>query len=179
MRIFSELVTAMFPDKHIRYVNKGIGGNRITDLRDRWQHDVMSQDFDWLSMMIGMNDAASYIRGSPDSVSPQLFAEIYDRLLETTMDNHPCNVVLLDPFFISRDTTGNSIRSRFLELLPQYIDVVHSMSEKYSTRLVKTHEIFQKHLEYREPDYFAPEPVHPYHIGHVIIACALLKELSL
>jgi len=60
----------MFPEKHIRHVNKGIGGNRITDLRDRWQDDVMSQGFDWLSIMIGINDAASYIRGSPDSVSP-------------------------------------------------------------------------------------------------------------
>jgi len=178
VRIFSELVTAAHPSRKIRYLNKGIGGNRITDLKNRWKDDVMDQEFQWLSIMIGINDAASHIRGAPDAVTPETFAQIYDEILELTSTNHPCKIVLLDPFFISKDDTGNSMRSQFLSVLPEYIKTVHRMSRKYKTRLIKTQEIFQEHLKYREADFFAPEPVHPYHIGHVIIAHALFKALA-
>ncbi len=178
VRIFSEMVTAAHPDRRIRYVNKGIGGNRVVDLKNRWKDDVMDQDFDWLSVMIGINDCAGYLMGQPDPVTPELFAEVYDELLRTTTEARKCEIVLLDPFYISRDTTGSSVRSRFLETLPEYIKTVHKMSKKYGTRLVRTHEAFQRHLQYREADFFAPEPVHPYHIGHVIVAHELLKAMS-
>ncbi len=178
VRIFSELVTAAHPDRSILYINKGIGGNRITDLKNRWKDDVLDQEFQWLSIMIGINDAASQVRVVPDAVSPELYEEIYDELLDQTTMEHPCNIVLLDPFFISRDETGNSMRSQFLGALPSTIKTVHRMSRKYKTKLVRTQDIFQEHLKYREADFFAPEPVHPYHIGHVIIAHALFKALA-
>ena len=178
VRIFSEWATAAHPDRRIRYVNKGIGGNRITDLKNRWKDDVLDQEFQWLTIMIGINDCASHIMSAPNAVNPELFAEIYDELLGRTTAEHPCNIVLLDPFFISRDETGNSMRSEFLQALPSYIGTVHRMSKKYKTRLVRTQDAFQKHLKYREPDFLAPEPVHPYHIGHVIVAHELYRTLS-
>jgi len=178
VRIFSEWVTAAHPDRRIRYLNKGIGGNRITDLKNRWRDDVLEQEFQWLTIMIGINDCASHVMSMPNSVGPKLYAEIYDELLERTTAEHPCNIVLLDPFFISRDVTGNSMRSDFLGALPGYIKTVHRMARKHKTRLVKTQDAFQEHLKHREADFFAPEPVHPYHIGHVIVAHELYRALS-
>jgi len=178
VRIFSEKVTAAHPERCIGYTNKGIGGNRVIDLRNRWKDDVMDQEFQWLTVMIGINDCARYILNSTEEDSPENYAESYDQVLEKTTAEHPCSIVLLEPFYISRDDSGNSLRSEFLGLLPEYIKTVHRMSRKYKTRLVKTHQVFQDHLKYREPDFFAPEPVHPYHIGHVIIAHELFKALS-
>jgi lysophospholipase L1-like esterase len=138
----------------------------------------MDQEFQWLTIMIGINDCATYILNKSDEGSPKTYAEIYDQLLEKTTAEHPCDIVLLDPFYISKDASGNSLRSEFLGLLPKYIKTVHKMSRKYRTRLVKTHQVFQNHLKYREADFFAPEPVHPYHIGHVIMAHELFRTLS-
>lgn len=39
--LLSELVTAQYPQKKIRIINKGIGGNRVTDLADRWEDDMI------------------------------------------------------------------------------------------------------------------------------------------
>lgn len=178
VRILSEMITAAHPERAIRYLNKGIGGNRVVDLKNRWTDDVMDQDFQWLTIMIGINDCAGYVMGQPSPVDPDLFAQIYDELLTRTTEKHDCGIVLLDPFFISKDTTGNSMRTSFLQTLPDYVRTVHRMSKKYGTRLVPTQEAFNKHLKYREPDFFAPEPVHPYHIGHVIIAHELYRVLS-
>ncbi len=178
VRLFSEWVTASHPDRRIRYLNKGVGGNRITDLNNRWKDDVLEQKFQWLTIMIGINDCASHLMSMPNSVGPELYAEIYDELLERTSAEHPCKIVLLDPFFISKDATGNSMRSEFLRALPNCIKTVHRMGRKYKTRLVRTQEVFQEHLKHREADFFAPEPVHPYHMGHVVIAHELYRALS-
>src|SRR4051812_38576374 len=50
------LLQAVYPEWGIRVVNKGISGNTVRDLKNRWQEDVMDQKPDWLSVMIGIND---------------------------------------------------------------------------------------------------------------------------
>ncbi len=175
--LFSQLVTAAHPKWKIEYVNKGIGGNKVTDLKNRWKDDVIDQDFDHLSIMIGINDLASFIRSDPASVDPELFHQTYDGILEYTLDEHDCGILLLDPFYISRDHGGNSIRSEFLRLIPEYTGTVTTISSKYDTKHIETQELFSRHLKYREPDSFAPEPVHPYQLGHLIIAHSIFKEL--
>jgi lysophospholipase L1-like esterase len=172
-----EMIAAQWPERSIRYLNKGIGGNRVTDLRDRWRDDVMRHRPDWLSIMIGINDLHSHLGGGPGAVDPGLFRETYDSILQEVTTNLSPQIVLLDPFYISTDTSGSSSRSQVLALMPEYIATVHDMAGKYGTRLVETHEVFQQQLAYREPDVFCPEPVHPYRSGHLVIAHALLQAL--
>ena len=178
VRTYTELVTARHPGRSIRYINKGIGGNRISDLKLRWRDDVLYHKPDRLSVKIGINDLHSMLRGAPDAVTPELFAEIYEELLDLTRTELDCPVVLLTPFYISTDQSGQSFRSSVLELIPRYIETVEKMSERFGTRLVKLHDIFQGHLEYRDAETFCPEPVHPNHAGHLVIAQALLDATA-
>ena len=177
VRLFVELATARFPARHIRYLNKGIGGNRITDLRERWQDDVLYHRPDRLAIKIGINDLHTYLYGAEDGVSPELFASIYDELLDLTRRELGCPVVLLSPFYISTDRSRDTFRRQVLDLIPRYIETVEEMSARYDTRLVNLHEEFQEHLNHRDADTFCPEPVHPNHTGHMVIARALLDAL--
>lgn len=178
VRMYTELATARHPGRLIRYVNKGIGGNRITDLKERWRDDVLYHRPDRLSVKIGINDLHSMLRGAADAVTPELFAEIYEELLEVTKTELGCPVVLLTPFYISTDRSGQTFRSSVLEAIPRYLETVERMSERYGARLVKLHDIFQEHLKYRDADTFCPEPVHPNHAGHMVIAQALLDATA-
>ena len=47
--IFTELATARYPERNIDWVNMGIGGNRTTHLKERWQTDVIDQRPDTVS----------------------------------------------------------------------------------------------------------------------------------
>ncbi|MEE2710759.1 MAG: hypothetical protein VYA69_14320 [Gemmatimonadota bacterium] len=114
----------------------------------------------------------------PGAVSPELFERTYDDILSETSGSIGCPVLLISRFYISRNRTDATNRSRVLELLPEYIDVVKRMSEKYAARLILTHDIFQNHLAYRDADAFCPEPVHPHHAGHLIIAEAVVRALE-
>ncbi len=178
VRIFTELVTARWPERRISYINKGIGGNKITDLKERWRDDVLFHRPQVLSLKIGINDLHSHLRGADGGVSPDLFARTYLELMELTKRELDCKIVLLTPFYISTDRSGQTFRSQVLDLLPRYLETVEKMSAQYGTRLVRLHERFQQHLKYRDADTFCPEPVHPNHAGHVVIAQALLDALT-
>ena len=173
VRLFADLATARFPERRVRYINKGIGGNRVTDLAARWQDDVLYQRPDRLSVKIGINDLHSHLRGAEDGVDPALFAAVYEQLLEITQGELGCPLVLLTPFYISTDH-----RSQVLELLPRYIEVVERLAERFDARLVRLHDIFQRQLQYRDADTFCPEPVHPNQAGHLVIAQALMDALT-
>ena len=178
VRLFTELATARFPDRNIAYINKGIGGNRITDLKERWRDDVLFHKPDRLSIKIGINDLHSHLRNSQDGVSPEHFARVYDEVLGCTRDELNCPLLLITPFYISTDCSGSTFRSQVLSLLPRYIETVEAMAAKYDARLVNLHDIYQEHLQYRDADTFCPEPVHPNHTGHIVIAEALMQALT-
>ena len=68
--------------------------------------------------------------------------------------------------------------SQVLELLPQYIEVVKQLAERFDARLVRLQDVFQRQLQYRDADTFCPEPVHPNQAGHLVIAQALIDALT-
>ena len=107
VRMVTELTTARYPDCDIKYINKGIGGNRITNLKDRWQDDVFYHSPDKLSIKIGIDDLHSHL-GAADGVSPKQFGSIYDELLEKTVFKLNCPVLLVTPFYVSTDRSGQT-----------------------------------------------------------------------
>ncbi|MBT4098851.1 MAG: SGNH/GDSL hydrolase family protein [Gemmatimonadetes bacterium] len=180
VRAFTELATGRHPELSIRWLNKGIGGNKVSDLRERWRDDVLFHRPDRLSIKIGINDLHTHLRGGADGVSPERFEELYNEILTMTREElGEIPIVLLTPFYISTErSSSTTLRGSVLDLLPTYIATVSAMSEKYDTQLVQLHDMFQRHLQFRDADTFCPEPVHPNHTGHTLMAQALFDELT-
>ena len=184
VRAFVELVTARYPERNIDFLNRGVGGNTVQHLRDRWADDVLALKPDKLSLKVGINDINKHLMGIPDAVDPDTFAKLYDEVLDLTKRELGIPIVLLTPFYISTDRTGgHSYRSTLLELLPRYLETVENMSAKYGTKLLRTHEVFQEQLKYRDPDYFihgalGADAIHPNHAGYTLIASALFDLLD-
>lgn len=177
--LFREIVTSLYPQRQISFINRGIGGNTTQDLKERWDDDTLRHQPDWLSLLIGINDLHRYLF-NPDpaiKVSPAQFRENYDWLLSRVKSETPARLVLLEPFYISLSSCDTN-RRVVLDLLPEYIQVVHDMSVKYDTLLVPMHEIYQQHLAPRDADHFCPEPVHPNRGGHLVMALELLRTLG-
>lgn len=178
VKIFNDLMTIREPAKKLRIINKGIGGDKVTGLRNRWTDDVVVNRPDWLSIKIGINDLHSFLLNHNDKVSPELFSEAYDEILTRARGELQLKgIILIDPFYISVEKSRNTFRQDVLELLPKYIDVVHAMSQKHRTRLLKTHVLFQELLKHHESDVFCNEPVHPNPVGHLAIAEAVYTSL--
>ena len=179
VKLFADLAAIREPAKRIHVINKGISGQRIVELRERWSDDVIRHRPDWLSVKIGINDLHSHLRAAPDSVPPDLYAEAFEEALSRTANELPaCRILLVDPFYISTDAAAGSWRRTVLETLTHYVGTVHELSKRYGTRLVRTHQVFQRLLAHHGPDKFCPEPIHPNTTGHLVIAEAVYAALS-
>lgn len=175
--LLAEMITARWPERRIRYINTGIGGDRVTGMKNRWQDDVIRHEPDWLSVKIGINDLHSALLQGPDAVPPERYRDCYDWILADARKKTSAQFILVEPFYISQDQTGQTLRSQVLGLIPEYIAVVRGMADKYDARLVRTHDAFQNHLAYRGADTFCPEPVHPNRAGHIVLATEVLSVL--
>jgi lysophospholipase L1-like esterase len=179
VKLFADLAAIREPAKRIHIINKGIGGDIVTGLQDRWTDDVLRHKPDWLSILIGINDLHCTLGNAPNAVPPARYHAAYDDILARTRARLPrCRVLLMDPFYISCETSPRSFRRQVLDLIPRYIRAVHAMSGKHRTRRVATHALFQKLLQHQEPDLFCPEPVHPNLTGHLAMAEAVYAALS-
>jgi len=179
VKLFADMLIIRHPKKAITVINKGISGDVVTGLRDRWNDDVIRNRPNWLSIKIGINDLHRTLRQSPDAVPPQLYQEAYKDIIERTRDALPkCKLLLIDPFYISTDNAPTSFRGVVLKLLPEYLRIVHDLSRRYGTLHVKTHEVFHRLLRNHEPDTFCPEPVHPNLAGHMVVADAVYAALN-
>lgn len=178
VRLVADMLTIREPRKKVSVRNRGVSGNNIEDLRNRWHDDVLEVAPNWLFVLIGINDLHHTLEGRADLAADQ-FEKIYDSLLRQTVQTLPtCNLVLIDPFYMSCDQTEDSYRARILSAIPGYIEAVHRLSHRYKTRLIETHDLFQEQLKHHKLETFSAEPVHPNSAGHLLIAEAAYQSLS-
>jgi lysophospholipase L1-like esterase len=173
-----DLVTAKYPERKIHWINKGIGGNRVTQLAERWTDDVIRHEPDWVSILIGINDVHSMLRHAEPVVSVDLFREKYDEIVSRTIAETGAQVLIIDPFYMSIDSAGMDWRTVVLEALPAYIKVARETAARHGCRHIPMHDIYQEQLALRESEVLCPEPVHPGPTGHMCIANAILEALT-
>lgn len=180
VKMFSDMLTVREPEKNIKIINRGISGNTIVELKERWHEDVLNHSPDWLSIKIGINDVHRFLMEEQYSyLNSVTFEQIYDLLLTTTKKYLPaCKILLIDPFYISSQSFNDTFRMKIIAQLSEYIAAIQKLSEKYLTLYVKTNELFQQQLEHQHPDTYCDEPVHPNSAGHFLIAEAVYWALS-
>jgi len=178
VKIFHDYLVTCEPEKKIEIINKGIGGDTVLGLLDRWEDDVLRHKPDWLSIKIGINDLHRHLRDPANGISPERFEDAYRKILKRTKAELPkCKILLIQPFYISTESSKESFRRNVLDILPQYLNAVEKMSKEFKARLLKTHELFRRLLKHFEPDMYCPEPVHPNFTGHIAIASAVYDIL--
>jgi lysophospholipase L1-like esterase len=174
-RMFIDLVTAEFPKTKINYINRGISGNTIIDLKDRWVDDCIAVKPDWLTILIGINDTHQYLGGANPGLTPEVFKSEYDYIVTMAKKRTKAKIILMTPFYITSGQSDNTCRSNVAKKLPEYIKGVEGVARKHGCKLVRLNNVFRELLKYRAPSAFCPEPVHPNSTGHMVIARELLK----
>jgi len=177
VRQIVDLVTARYPERKIRFINEGIGGNTVRDLQARWTDDVLFHSPDWLSVKIGINDLHQHLGGG-QGLGPADYEKAYRDILTRARKRSNPRMMLIDPFYMSTDHGRAGGRGTVLKLIPDYIKAVHKLAKEFDALLVKTHDLFQAQLKHRPADTFCGEPVHPNLKGHLVVAHGVLKQLG-
>lgn len=169
-----ELVTARYPARRITYVNAGIGGETVRELWPRWQEDVISHRPDWVSVMVGINDVHRFLRGEPESkIDVAEYEATYRKMLTATREETSARLILMESFYLSRDPEHPSMKT-----LARYLEVVHRLADEFEALLVPTHQDFQRALAVRPPEEWSEDNVHPFPVGHMLIALSWLRVME-
>ena len=162
----------MKPEMNLRFVNMGVSGNRVRDLKARWQTDVLDLKPDWVSILIGINDVWRQFdtpQRVEEHVYPDEFMTTYEELIRTTLP-HVKGMILITPFFMEPNRE-DPMRKR----MDEYGAMVRTLAEKYSLTFIDVQAGWDELFKHMHPCCIAWDRIHPNHMGHVYIANQILK----
>ena len=168
------LVTARYPDLGLTFENRGIGGDTVRHLAERWEDDVIAERPDWLSVKIGINDVwRSYGSNRAEAVPIDEYEATYRNLLQSAVDATGCRLIVAEPYMIEPDR-ANPMRAQ----MDDYRRVARKLAAGFGAVNVRTQEAFDAALETTTPDHWANDRIHPNVEGHAIIALAFLRAIG-
>ena len=158
------------PELNIKFINKGIGGNRTKDLVARWDEDCINLKPDICTILIGINDTwRRYDENDPTSLEE--FIGNYKNILDKCKANN-IKCLLIEPFVFP----SNADWKKWLdEDLTDKQKAVKELAKEYYLDFIPMHSIFMEACKKYEPQYLSSDGVHPNIPGHVILANEILK----
>lgn len=156
------------------FINRGVSGNRVSDLYARWNEDAFSLRPDLISILVGVNDAASIIHGRPEGATDR-FERMYRQLLSETREVLPeTGLVLCEPFVLKTGATTNEW-DQWRSKIDEYSSILRQLADEYNTLFVPLQEVFNQAAQNVTAEYWLWDGVHPTAAGHQLITRAWLK----
>lgn len=170
-------ILAKYPEQNLKFINTGISGNTIHDLKNRWQKDCLDHQPDILSVLIGVNDLGrqhSDPQNLTNSVYIEEFQSTYRQLLLQAKRQCDCQIILMEPFMFCDDTENQM----FKDLHP-YIELVRKMAEEFDTVLVPLQSRINEQINKVPSEKWSNDLVHPYLWAHAWISQQWLDATGL
>ena len=168
----SKWFSAKYPEKKVTFLNRGLSGNKVRDLKNRWQKDCLDLKPNVVSILIGVNDAAErYFWNKPTSIEE--FENDYRMILQQAKDSLSAKIVLLEPFMLSVAKKQFGLGEDLVNL----VEIIRRLSREFGTLLVPLGKVFEDAERKREPSFWSADGVHPNIMGHALIAQNWLKTI--
>lgn len=160
---------ALYPEKRLNFLNRGIGGDTLIDLKNRWEEDCLDVNPDIVTILIGINDTwrnpHPEKKVSDDEINE--FEANYRYLLKTLLHRTDSKVILMEPFVLPYPKD----RMIWREDLDKRIQIVRKMAREYQTELIPLDGLMNAVGIKNGFSYYTGEDgVHPTNAGHGTIA---------
>lgn len=154
---------AAYPEMKLEFLNRGVSGNTVLDLKQRWQKDTLDLKPDILSVLIGVNDKG---RGVPFDQ----YEQTYDRLLtEAKAANPKLKLVLCEPFVVNHLATTPQHGSPNSDIVRRQ-EIVARLAKKHGAALVDFQGALDRATKRAPAIHWIWDDVHPTYSGHQILA---------
>ena len=161
-------LAADFPEKKLTFYNRGISGNKVSDLALRWQQDTIDLNPNVLSILIGVNDVGSRIRDGVQTV--EQFEEIYKSILDKTKSQLPeILIVLCQPFILPVAGVKDNWEMWNTEMTKQQA-IVEKLAINYNAVFVEFQQVMDIACRKAPAEYWVWDGVHPTVAGHELLA---------
>ncbi len=167
----SALLNAL-PEKSLIIYNRGISGNKVFQLADRWQKDCLDLNPDVLSILVGVNDYWHMRDGHYDG-TVEVYENDFRALLKRTKENLPqVKLVICEPFCVLGAST---VDESWIKPFKPYQEAAKKISEEFNTLWVPYQSVFDEAVKHAPATYWTADGVHPAMPGAQLMAEAWLR----
>lgn len=164
------------PEADLAFFNRGISGNRLGDLRRRWERDAVEMKPDLLSVLVGVND----VHGNLDDLDGDQWETDFRQALDGSRKANPeLRFVLIDPFVLAsgRLKPPEEYR-RWRSQTNRLGDVVARLAKEFDAAHVAMQEVFDQAARAVSPEHWIWDGIHPLPPGHELIARTWLETVA-
>ena len=165
------------PSKNFHFFNRGVSGNKITDMAQRWQDDTIAIKPNILSILIGVNDVQSALGGNASATAIS-FENDYRALLTQTKEQIPgVEFVICEPFILPVGRVKYNW-DKFQQEIMGRQEVAKIIATEFNAVYLPLQDIFNEALEKAPADYWIWDGIHPMPGGHEMIAREWTKQVG-
>jgi len=157
----------------LEVLNRGISGDRVADLKARWDEDCIKLKPDVLSVLIGVNDAWRIIDSGAECDYENFHIKYHSILTYTKKELPKTKIVILEPFLF-KIGAGNL---EFRKLLDKNIDIIRDIAREFADVYIPLDGILQSYRIHHNDEKLIPDGVHPSDLGHSILATEVIETL--
>lgn len=164
------------PQKY-EIMNRGISGNRVSDLYARVKRDIINLKPDVMSILIGVNDVwHEFMEGN--GVDADKYFTIYSLLIEQIKEALPdIKIMILEPFTL-KGTGNENYWDEFKTEVAKRGEMAKRIADKYELTFIPLQEKFDEAAKKGDNTCWFIDGVHPTAAGHMIIKNEWVKAFK-
>lgn len=160
--------------KNLQIANRGISGNKVYQLAERWEDDCIKLKPSVLSILIGVNDFWHMLGGKYDGTL-EIYQKDFTELLTRTKERLPdVKLIIGEPFAVSG---VKAVDDQWFPRFNEYQAAAREVAKKFDATLIPYQTVFDKAAKVAPPSYWTYDGVHPSLAGSQLMAEAWLKAV--
>ncbi|GAA4341833.1 SGNH/GDSL hydrolase family protein [Mucilaginibacter gynuensis] len=163
------------PDKNLQIFNKGVSGNKVYELINRWNDDCINLKPTVLSIMIGVNDFWHTVSFGYKGTL-EVYKTDYKKLLDQTQKALPgIRLVIGEPFAVKG---VKAVDDKWYPTFNSYRETAREIANEYGATFIPYQSVFDKAQESAPGSYWTSDGVHPSIAGASLMSHAWLKAVG-
>ncbi len=166
-----------FAEKKLKIYNRGVSGNKVFQLRERWDEECIALKPDIVSILVGVNDYWHTLDGGYKGTLEKFITD-YKELLTYTKQKLPnVQLIICEPYTLKG---GGAVKpEQWYPMFDEYRKATKQLAYEFNAVYVPFQTIYDKAIK-RAPDrYWAPDGIHPGLPGAMLMAGTWLKLTGL
>jgi lysophospholipase L1-like esterase len=164
-----------YATRNLKVYNKGISGNKVYQLADRWQKDCLDLKPNVLSILVGVNDFWHTLTNKYTGTI-KTYHDDYRKLIETTKQSLPgIQLIIGEPYAVPGI---KSVDERWYPAFNDYRAVARELAREFDAVFIPYQSIYDKVQKEAPGVYWTGDGVHPSLAGAHLMAHAWLEVVK-
>lgn len=169
-------ILGKYAELNLKIYNKGISGNKVYQLAERWDNDCIGIKPDVLSILIGVNDFWHKFNGNYNGTT-EIYRNDLIALIERTLKALPnVKLVICEPYAVPG---VKAVNEKWYPEFPEYQKAAREVSDRFGAIFVPFQAVYDDAIKRAPASYWTGDGVHAALPGAQLMAEAWLAATGL